>query len=161
GLACPRERIHELSAALFDAGALRVRSIGGMLDSYAGEPHDGVYALQRYSRRVSVQLGENLRGIASLDELATISAGSAPIPGQVTSKQDFERQQVADSGGDLLFHSGGSSGAPKLSVFRYEDYDYQMRLAARGLFAAGLDPRVDRCMNLFFGGGLYGGFVSF
>jgi phenylacetate-CoA ligase len=36
-----------------------------------------------------------------------------------------------------------------------------MRATADGLFAAGLDPARDRVMNLFFCGGLYGGFLSF
>ncbi|MGZ2359832.1 hypothetical protein LRE75_24510 [Streptomyces sp. 372A] len=43
-----------LAAEFFRAGALRVVPLGAMLESYAGEPHDGQLALQRYSRRVSI-----------------------------------------------------------------------------------------------------------
>ena len=45
-------------------------------------------------------------------------------------------------------------------IFTYDDYREQMRAGAEGLYAAGLDPLSDRCMNLFFSGGLYGGFLS-
>jgi phenylacetate-coenzyme A ligase PaaK-like adenylate-forming protein len=77
------------------------------------------------------------------------------------SKEDFQAAKVPLEYAELYFKSGGSSGDPKLSVFTYADYHKQMGAAADGLFAAGLNPRHDRCMNLFFGGGLYGGFVSF
>jgi phenylacetate-CoA ligase len=61
----------------------------------------------------------------------------------------------------LYFRSGGSSGTPALAGFSYRDFERQMRAAADGMFAAGLDPSTDRVMNLFYGGGLYGGFSSF
>ena len=61
----------------------------------------------------------------------------------------------------MYFRSGGSSGTPALSGFSYRDFQRQMRATADGLFAAGLDPARDRVMNLFFSGGLYGGFFSF
>ncbi len=61
----------------------------------------------------------------------------------------------------LFFHSGGSSGKRTLSSFTYSDYKTQMLFAAEGLIAAGLDPKSDRVINLFFGGNLYGGLISF
>jgi phenylacetate-CoA ligase len=61
----------------------------------------------------------------------------------------------------LFFRSGGSSGTPALSGYSYRDFQRQMRATADGLFAAGLDATRDRVMNLFFCGGLYGGFYSF
>ncbi|MGW5400930.1 acyl-CoA reductase [Streptomyces sp. NPDC003952] len=48
-----------LAGEFFRAGALRVVPLGAMLESYAGEPHDGQLALQRYSRRVSIATGED------------------------------------------------------------------------------------------------------
>jgi len=80
---------------------------------------------------------------------------------KIMTKQDFQLQFPAPEDSDLYFHSGGSSGEPKVSVFTYEDYHRQMELAAEGLFAAGLDPKNDLAMNLFYAGALYGGFVSF
>jgi phenylacetate-coenzyme A ligase PaaK-like adenylate-forming protein len=79
----------------------------------------------------------------------------------VMEKEDFQSKTVDDKYSDLFFYSGGSSGDPKLSIFTYEDYNRQMEVAAEGLYAAGLDPKIDRCMNLFYAGSLYGGFVSF
>jgi phenylacetate-coenzyme A ligase PaaK-like adenylate-forming protein len=159
GLACGLSSMSELSDALVRAGVLRITRVGKMLDSYSGEPHDGVYALQRYSRRLSIQSAEDLDGVSSFAQLKEplLKAPAAPI----MTKEDYQSQTVAPEYAHLYFRSGGSSGAPKLSIFTYDDYHAQMSAAADGLFAAGLDPARDRCMNLFFGGGLYGGFISF
>lgn len=80
---------------------------------------------------------------------------------KIMTKEDFQAQTPAEENSDLYFHSGGSSGEPKVSIFTYEDYHRQMEVAAEGLFAAGLDPKTDLCMNLFYAGALYGGFLSF
>lgn len=88
---------------------------------------------------------------------------ASPLPksSKIMEKSDFQAQKVDDKYADLYFYSGGSSGEPKLSIFTYADYHRQMEVAAEGLYAAGLDPKTDRCMNLFYAGSLYGGFVSF
>ncbi|MFD7223407.1 acyl-CoA reductase [Streptomyces sp. NPDC056652] len=54
GLHAAGDSVVPLAAEFFRAGVLRVVPLGAMLESYAGEPHDGLLALQRYSRRVSV-----------------------------------------------------------------------------------------------------------
>src|SRR5690606_31084387 len=77
----------------------------------------------------------------------------------ITSKNDFALSSSRE--GHYFFKSGGSSGEAILSPFNQNDYHLQMQVAADGLIAAGLDPQRDRAMNLFFGGGLYGGFLSF
>jgi phenylacetate-coenzyme A ligase PaaK-like adenylate-forming protein len=159
GLKCKLANIAEISDALIQAGVLRITRIGQMLNSYSGEPHDGVYALQRYSKRISAQLGSELAGICSFAELH--APGAVPPNGPILTKEGFQSLTVDREHSHLFFKSGGSSGAPKLSVFSHDDYHLQMSAAADGLFAAGLDPARDRCMNLFFGGGLYGGFISF
>jgi phenylacetate-coenzyme A ligase PaaK-like adenylate-forming protein len=159
GLKCKLANVAPISDALIQAGVLRITRIGKMLDSYSGEPHDGVYALQRYSKRISAQLGSDLAGICSFAELEAPTA--VPPKGPILTKEGFQSLTVDKEFSHLFFKSGGSSGAPKLSVFSHDDYHLQMSAAADGLFAAGLDPVRDRCMNLFFGGGLYGGFISF
>ena len=45
----------DLLQTLIAAGAQRVTPVGSMHDSYPGEPHDGEYALRRYSRRISIR----------------------------------------------------------------------------------------------------------
>lgn len=160
GLAANVPDTAELTRAFFTAGVLRVTPPGDMLGSYTGEPHDGVYALQRYSRRVSARLDEAFAGIASLDELID-EPRTTTVTGPVMTKADFQHLTVPARHAEMFFRSGGSSGDPKLSVFTYDDYSVQMRHTAEGFLAAGFDPRTDRAMNLFFGGGLYGGFLSF
>lgn len=160
GLGASRRDTAALARLLVGIGVQRVTVPGEMLSSYDGEPHDGVYALQRYSRRVDVQLDERFRTDACLDDLIRARQLAAPdVP--VTSKAEFERLQDDISRAEVFFRSGGSTGAPKLSAFSWDDYHEHMRFTAEGLLAAGLDPRSDRVMNLFFGGHLYGGFPSF
>ncbi len=55
-LICEPERAPALARRLITAGVTRVTSTAQIQQGYDGEPHDGVYALQRLSRRVSVGL---------------------------------------------------------------------------------------------------------
>ncbi|MGK5544571.1 aldehyde dehydrogenase family protein [Streptomyces sp. URMC 127] len=162
GIAGSRTDVAELSATVLAAGATRVTPVGAMTAGYSGEPHDGVYALQRYSRRVAVQADERFATTACLDDLARAAVFPAPT-GPLLDKaavQDLNRG-VARGDAELYFRSGGSTGAPALSLFSWDDYDTQMHAAARGLLAAGYDPARDRTANLFYCGGMYGSFISF
>ncbi|WP_030272254.1 acyl-CoA reductase [Streptomyces sp. NRRL B-24484] len=152
-----------LAQAVLAAGVLRVTPVGAMLDSYHGEPHDGVYALQRYSRRVAVRTGTAFATTACLDDLAGPRALPAAPDGPLLDKPGVQEQlrALAPEHAHLYFRSGGSSGAPALSVFTNADYDTQMRAGANGLLAAGFDPAEDRAANLFYCGGMYGSFISF
>ncbi|MFJ8210622.1 acyl-CoA reductase [Streptomyces sp. NPDC096033] len=163
GLAGSRSDIAELARTALAAGVTRVTPVGAMLESYAGEPHDGVYALQRYSRRVAVQADPaGFATTACLDDLVR-PVVLPPPAGPLLGKEDVQgpARELARADAELYFHSGGSTGAPALSVFSYDDYDTQMHAAARGLLAAGYDPAGDRTANLFYCGGMYGGFISF
>ncbi|MGV9247187.1 acyl-CoA reductase [Streptomyces sp. NPDC003710] len=156
--------VAELSRALFAAGVTRVTAVGSMLEGYEGEPHDGVYALQRYSRRVSVRASDaSFRAVPCLDDLVAPSVLPPSPDGSLLGKEDVQRAlaSLAPEYAHLYFRSGGSTGAPALSVFTCDDYDNQMRAAADGLLAAGFDPGRDRAANLFYCGGMYGSFISF
>lgn len=158
GLACSVFDKNELVHTFLKAGVQRVRSIGEMTNSYMGEPHDGEFALSRYCQKVSYSdLGE----MASMASFEHSDAIKIKRTNSIMTKKDFQQMKVDEKYSDLFFHSGGSSGEPKLSIFTYDDYHRQMEVAAEGLFAAGLNPKFDRCMNLFYAGNLYGGFVSF
>ncbi|MFG2785982.1 acyl-CoA reductase [Streptomyces sp. NPDC048419] len=160
GMGASRTDTAVLATAVLAAGAQRVTVPGQMLSSYNGEPHDGVYALQRYCRRVDAQLDGRFATDACLDDLVG-ARDLLPPPVQITPKAEFERLQGDVSRAEVFFRSGGSSGAPKLSAFTWDDYHEHMRWGAEGVLAAGFDPCGDRAMNLFFGGQLYGGFLSF
>ncbi|MEV7416969.1 acyl-CoA reductase [Streptomyces sp. NPDC089919] len=162
GLAAGRTDTAELAALVLAAGATRVTPLGGMTEGYAGEPHDGVYALQRYSRRVAVRADDRFATTACLDDLGQPPAVPRPT-GPLLDKAAVQELNagVDRRDAELYFRSGGSTGTPALSLFTYEDYDTQMRAAARGLLAAGYDPAQDRTANLFYSGGMYGGFISF
>ncbi|MEU8587288.1 acyl-CoA reductase [Streptomyces sp. NPDC048664] len=159
-----RADVAALSRALFAAGVTRVTPVGAMLEGYEGEPHDGVYALQRYSRRVSVRTtDEAFTSVACLDDLVAPPALPPSPDGPTLGKADVQRAlaSLPAEYAHLYFRSGGSTGAPALSVFTCDDYDNQMRAAADGLVAAGFDPARDRAANLFYCGGMYGSFISF
>ena len=148
----------ELVRTLVNAGVTRIAPCETIHDGYAGEPHDGVYALSRLSRRLSVSLGADVSiGRSTLDPVP-------PAPdtarGPIMDKDTFTTQPISPTA-QLYFRSGGSSGTPALAGFSYRDFQRQMRAAADGMFAVGLDPSQDRVMNLFYGGNLYGGFFSF
>ncbi|MBL1102155.1 acyl-CoA reductase [Streptomyces coffeae] len=158
-----RTDIATLSRALLTAGVTRVTPIGDMLESYEGEPHDGVYALQRYSRRVAVRTDERFTATSCLDDLVAPPLHPAPPTGPLLDKAGVQDQlrHLAPEHAQLYFRSGGTTGAPALSVFTNADYDTQMRAAAHGLLDSGFDPARDRAANLFYCGGMYGSFISF
>jgi phenylacetate-coenzyme A ligase PaaK-like adenylate-forming protein len=161
GLACRLEELGSLSRELVQAGVTRIKRPGHHLDGYAGEPHDGVYALQRYCRRICLQLGSLTDGLSSFADLEEQPAPFLPANTPVIHKEEYIKRPVPAGVSELFFKSGGTSGKPKMAVYTYEDYHKQMFAASEALFAAGLDPANDRCMNLFFSGELYGGFISF
>ncbi|MEU6084677.1 acyl-CoA reductase [Streptomyces sp. NPDC047108] len=158
-----RADVAELSRALVTAGVTRVTPVGAMLESYEGEPHDGVYALQRYSRRVAVHADERFTATSCLDDLVAPPLLPAPPAGPLLGKAGVQEQlrHLHPDHAHLYFRSGGTTGAPALSVFTNADYDTQMRAAARGLVDSGFDPARDRAANLFYSGGMYGSFISF
>jgi phenylacetate-coenzyme A ligase PaaK-like adenylate-forming protein len=161
GLACDLGRFADLSSRLIAAGMSRVTRVGAQLGGYVGAPHDGVYALQRFCRRVSFELPAAAAGISSFHELRAIAAPPYAAGTPILTKQGFLDLPADPAHARLFFKSGGSSGVPKLSIYSWDDYRAQMRAAADGLYAAGLDPARDRVMNLFFSGHLYGSFISF
>ncbi|MDC9581491.1 acyl-CoA reductase [Xenorhabdus sp. PR6a] len=151
--------ISEMSHILFAAGISRITPAGQMHDGYSGEPHDGVYALARLTKRVSVSLAPDLMaGCAHLDVPPARPNGLDNLP--VMDKTDFQAL-IPNDKARLFFRSGGSSGIPKLAAFSYRDYHRQMQAAADGVFTSGLEPATDRVMNLLYGGKLYGGMLSF
>lgn len=161
GIAATAFEVEALSRDLFMAGLQRIRAIGEMTESYTGEPHDGVYALERYCQRINFQDSQTFTTMKNKGSFEEVKTKSPVKNTPIMEKADFQNQKVSDHYSDLFFYSGGSSGEPKLSVFTYEDYNRQMEVAAEGLYAAGLNPNTDRCMNLFYAGSLYGGFISF
>ena len=162
GLACDLSSLAELSGAFINAGATRTTQLGRMVGgSYMGEPHDGVYALQRFARRITHDPGPDCGTITNFAEIMRDRAGALIPEVPVLTKEGFQKLAPEEASKHLFFTSGGSSGEPKVSIFTWDDYKFQMGVAAEGLFAAGLDPATDRCVNLFAAGHLYGGFLSF
>lgn len=124
-LMCAQSRIAELTHALIAAGVTRIAPIGSIHDGYAGEPHDGVYALQRLSRRVSVSLAATqLPNQASLD-LPLLAAKSCAA---IMNKEAFVAQPINDQA-QLYFRSGGSSGtcSGRLQLSRFRSADARNR----------------------------------
>ena len=160
GLSCPIERLGELSKLFFKAGVLRINKAGSMLAGYIGEPHDGKFALIEFMKRISVNMDDKLKNYSSLYEFNNAEARDLSEY-TILSKDDFQNLKVDDKYIELIVKSGGSSGKTVYSYFTWDDYHNQMLNTAYGLYAAGLDPKTDRVINLFAAGNLYGGFISF
>jgi len=58
----------------------------------------------------------------------------------------------------IVFKSGGTTGAPKFSVFTRQEWKHFCHTFGRGLSAGGLE-RGERVVNLFYAGELYASFV--
>ena len=159
-LICSASEEMELASQFIQAGVTRVALPGQMLGSYQGEPHDGVDALPRFMRKNRIELS-HAEGIFRPESMITEEYKPVIPSTEVMTKKGFQDQNGDKEVTRYYFKSGGSSGKSALSPFSYRDYHHQMQAAAEGLFAAGFQPATDRAVNLFFGGGLYGGFLSF
>ena len=160
GLACGREEITSLSAILLAGGVNRITQPGLMMGGYTGEPHDGIYALTHYVKRVSLISDSLPKGTMSLSEMSEIKTAPFEEGTPVLRKDDFPSKREIKETGYLLLKSGGSSGKAKYAPHSYDDAQVTYEEAARFIIAAGVDPKKDVCMNLFYSGDLYGGFIS-
>ena len=160
GLSCGAKEIVTLSKLLLSGGVNRITEPGLMMSGYTGEPHDGVYAMTRYLKRISL-INEGLpKGSMSLSEMATDSTPPFEEGTPILRKDNFPAKREIEDKGYLLLKSGGSSGNAKYAPHTYEDAQVTYEETGRFIIAAGVDPKKDVCMNLFYSGGLYGGFIS-
>lgn len=163
GLAASFHETAAISRQLFAAGVTRITRAGEMLKSYTGSPHDGVYALQQFMRRITLDADASFAQVGSFAQLAEpeSEAVSASVP--IMQKTDFLNLMAEhqDAPYGLVVRSGGSSGQTAYSRFTWQDYAKQMHETAHGLLAAGIDPERDVVMNLFAAGYMYGSFISF
>jgi phenylacetate-coenzyme A ligase PaaK-like adenylate-forming protein len=200
GLGVAPERAETVAGSLARVGVLRFTALGEMTGGFAGEPHDGVYALGELVKWVSLHV-PGLAGRMEPSEwwapetlqrhvwakarhLAESVALQAPLyrerfgGRQIRSYDDWQALPILERA-DLYAHtppngdgllcrpvtnghvlrSGGSAGTPKISIFSFEDYETDMRFAAAGAVAAGMQPG-DRVANLFMAGRLYGSYLS-
>jgi len=159
GLACDFNEVHKLTQLLYRAGVTRVTPIRTMSTSYTGEPHDGLFALPRFLKRVSFRTELVMNGIVSFDELKEyqpVSFIEKPIQG----KSDYP--PIPENGSRMVMKSGGTTGEPVYCSYSENDYqNYIVKSGAHGLLAAGLDVENDITADLLKAGNLYGGMNSF
>lgn len=160
GLGCGREEIVPLTNLMMAGGVNRITEPGLMMAGYTGEPHDGGYALPHYLKRVSLIQNDLPVGSMSLSEMSVRKEAPFDEGTPVLKKDDFPAKREVTGQGYLLLKSGGSSGKAKYAPHSYEDAQVTYDEGARFLIAAGVDPKKDVCMNLFYSGDLYGGFIS-
>lgn len=165
GLAANRQETIEISRQIFAAGVSRITRFGEMIDSYNGAPHDGVYPLQQFMKRISLTANETFRFVGDFSEFESNKINDLTTLSnlKIIQKKDFQLllQQHKHTHFGVTVRSGGSSGQVAYSPFLWEDYDLQMHYAAHALVSAGLAPDQDRVMNLFAGGYMYGSFISY
>lgn len=160
GLACGKEEIAELSRLLIAGGVNRITEPGLMMGGYTGEPHDGVRAMTQYLKRVSI-INKNLpKGSMSLSEMEDMKPAPFDEGTSITTKAEYSEKRDVEDKGYLLLKSGGSSGKAQYAPHTYDDAEMTYEEGSRFMIAAGIEPKADICMNLFYCGGLYGGFIS-
>lgn len=160
GLACGRDEVVELSRLLLAGGANRITEPGLMMGGYTGEPHDGVRAMTQYLKRVSLVSSNLPKGSMSLAEMEPMRTAPFEDGTPLLKKDDFPGKREIKDQGYLLLKSGGSSGQAKYAPHTYDDAEMTYEETARFIIASGINPKTDVCMNLFYSGGLYGGFIS-
>lgn len=160
GLSCGQDEIAELSGLLLAGGANRITEPGLMMGGYTGEPHDGVRAMTQYLKRVSLVNSNLPKGSMSLAEMEPMKPAPFEAGTPLMKKADFPDIRKSENQGYLLLKSGGSSGKAKYAPHSYDDTEMTYEETSRFIIAAGIDPKKDICMNLFYAGGLYGGFIS-
>ena len=160
GLACSTDEIAPLTSLLVSGGVNRITQPGLMMSGYTGEPHDGVYAMTNYVKRVSLINHHLPKGSMSLSEMVSPQTEPFEKGTPLLKKDDFPLKREIKDTGYLLLKSGGSSGKAKYAPHSYEDAQVTYDETSRFIIAAGLDPKNDICMNLFYSGDLYGGFIS-
>lgn len=160
GLACETDEIVPVSNLLIAGGVNRITEPGLMMGGYTGEPHDGVYAMTRYLKRVSFINGSLPKGCMSLAEMNAEMKKPFEDDTPVLKKDDFPSMRKIENEGYLVLKSGGSSGSAKYAPHTYADAEVTYKETANFIVAAGVDSKNDICMNLFYSGSLYGGFIS-
>jgi phenylacetate-coenzyme A ligase PaaK-like adenylate-forming protein len=157
-LGCALDEIYELSERFTVCGASRIAECGNVFFSYPGEPHDGVFALTKYCKRVSL-VSSVVEKTASFSQLQYYSPVKIQKP--IQDKDAFMNLPIQEEKSKLYVKSGGSSGKTILSPYSYRDFHFEMQAVAETLIGIGLEPKTDRVMNLLNAGHLYGGFLSF
>ncbi len=160
GLSCSTDEIVPLTKVLFAGGVNRITEPGLMMGGYTGEPHDGVYAMTRYLKRVSFLNNGLPCGTMSLVEMTSQMNKPFEDGSSVMRKDEFPSHREIENEGYLLLKSGGSSGKAKYAPHTYADAEVTYKETGRFIMAAGVDPKKDICMNLFYSGELYGGVIS-
>lgn len=155
GLACDFKDVYKLTNLLYRAGITRVTPLRTMNVSYTGEPHDGLFALPRFLKRVSFRTELEMNGVVSFDELKEyqpVSFTGKPIQG----KKNYP--PIPENGTRIVMKSGGTTGEPVYCSYTENDYqNYIIKSGAQGLLAVGLDIENDITADLLKAGNLYGG----
>lgn len=158
GLACTLNELSTLSRVLYRAGVTRITPVGSMSASYIGEPHDGVFALPRFLKRVSFRTEIPLQGILTFSELE--EPKKLAFSGKIQGKKDYP--PVPDNGTRVLMKSGGTTGDPVFCSYTHEDYDkYILAPSIESLLSCGFDPDTDVLADVLKSGNLYGGMNCF
>lgn len=160
GLACKKDEIAQLSSLLIAGGVNRITDPGLMMGGYTGEPHDGLYAMTQYVKRISLTSSSLPKGSMSLSEMEPMKKAPFEDGTPLMEKASFPQTREIKGKGYLLLKSGGSSGKAKYAPHTYDDAEVTYEETSRFIISAGVDPEKDICMNLFYSGGLYGGFIS-
>lgn len=136
--------------------------LGELMQGMEGAPHDGRYGLTELVRFVPFEAE------LALYDIAANTPFYQKNPNELTSSETFkhfsidksmELIQNATLDHGMVFSSGGTTGAPKYSVFTEDEFKTVGEMLAHGFKAQGLKPGM-KCMNLFAAGNLWSSFLA-
>ncbi|MBI5596378.1 MAG: hypothetical protein HY928_09855 [Elusimicrobia bacterium] len=176
GLLVAPEEAAAYADALSAAGAARTPELGAMLEAGGKEPHDGRYPLGELVRWVAGPAAAAADGRKALASLTAQARAESPFyrrrlarPTATTDKGDLLRHsppassalltRAGEGEGRLVLASGGSTGAPKFSLYTQREFEETCRWLAFSLRQAGLGPG-DTVANLFVAGNLWSSFLA-
>lgn len=168
GLHCGSKELDTFKNLLFNCGVKRITKIGEMLLVNTGAPHDGNFSLRELVEVVSSTVKTSIQSFA-LEMAKNLSFYNSNyekfsqlplIDGKILSKHSI----LTDNGfinnkvkGNIVYSSGGTTGAPKYSVFTNDEFEIITKLLANSYMNLGLCPS-DRVGNLFMAANLWSSF---
>lgn len=152
------EDLVEVTRMLLKAGVQRITEVGQQHDAYTGEPHDGVYALQQYTKRVAVRYHSDLTSRIPAFQYIIPENYQRNLEGSPVMDKETRQQQI-NSSAKIYLKSGGSTGQTKVSGYSWADWRAQVEVMAESFYIGGVQPG-DRCAILYSAGNLYGGFIT-
>lgn len=167
GLGVDKNAYAKYCQDLIFCGVNRITSVGGMLNSQEGAPHDGSFSLLELTRVCSVEDLTTPKDLLSKLDVPYYENyhNLEEIP--FTTGDVFQQYPISSSEKLLnsnlnaghTFSSGGTTGNPKFIHYAYEEFNYICKLLGRSYLLNGLQKNAN-IANMFMAGNMWSSFTA-